>query len=263
MQAALKDLDARHDSQSFMICQRVLLKCHEIIFGDLPPPISGPYSSLNLPFRSRFARRKIKHHSEPAMVGIGVVLAGVPGMPQLTEIMGEVAVEQGRIPEAGAEVRNFESQDHDFDFGLNSSISTSHTDDEGDDDSDTPSPPYDQLHSDPRSVPNLTLPGSNTSTISRQRRNEAAQTAPALPLHLRGMRRSRISDDPLGQLDSEPISSPYQSSPSISSSRPPLRSASTNVVDVLLATYDSTSQMHLLRSHFCRSEVCARISMII
>ncbi|KAJ6547580.1 kinase-like domain-containing protein [Mycena capillaripes] len=253
MQAALRDLSSSPNrSQSFVICQRVLHKCHEIIFGDLPPPAPTPYATLNLPFQSRFSRRKVKPYFEPAVIGISMILAGTPGMPQLTEIMGEVAVEQGRVEEDGAPFKSVESQDDDIaSYGSPSSASLSIEDgDEDELDDDLPGGNH--------SSPELVLPNGTTSTrmqsLGRRRTVEAAQTAPALPLHFRNIRRSTQSDDPLGQLDAESIT-PYQSSPSISSARPPQRTASLSLADVLLENYDTPSQVHLLRSQYCRSEI--------
>ncbi|KAF9069597.1 kinase-like domain-containing protein [Rhodocollybia butyracea] len=228
MQAALKDLSSSpHRSPSFVICQRVLHKCHEIIFGDLPTPVI-PYPSITVPFRSLFPRKKIKAHMEPAIVGIGMVLAGSPGMPRLTDIMGQVSVEQGRVEDS--EIKSIESEDSDED-GI----------------SPIPSPPS----------PDDSEDQEEPSTLLARRRGPA-QTVPALPLHLHGLRRSRHSQDPLGQLDAEQLTQrmqteSYQSSPSISSARAtPFR---TNHVDALLANYDLASQVHLLKGHYCRSEV--------
>lgn len=246
MQAALKDLAPRHGSQSFKICQRLLHRCHEIIFHDLPPAsVSTPYSALtmSLPFSSRFTRKKIKSHCQPALIGIGMILSSV-AFPQLTEIMGEVAIEQGRAEDEGTELRSIETGDQDI-AGSTGSPSLPYSAEEPDGlEPETP-------------APDLVLPNSNISStpIPTALRTSlpAAQTAPALPLHLLKLRRSRLSEDPLGQLD-EPIQSPYQSSPSLSS-RPPPRSASVNIADVILRTYDQPSQMYLLRSYYCRSEV--------
>lgn len=227
MQAALKDLSSSpHRSPSFVICQRVLHKCHEIIFGDLPTPVI-PYPSITVPFRSLFPRKKIKAHMEPAIVGIGMVLAGSPGMPRLTDIMGQVSVEQGRVEDS--EIKSIESEDSDED-GI----------------SPIPSPPS----------PDDSEDQEEPSTLLARRRGPA-QTVPALPLHLHGLRRSRHSQDPLGQLDAEQLTQrmqteSYQSSPSISSARAtPFR---TNHADALLANYDLASQVHLLKGHYCRSE---------
>lgn len=261
MQAALRDLDlAHHESRSFIICQRVLLKCHEIIFGDLPPPAITPYAAINLPFQARFARRKIKHHAEPVFVGIGVLLAGVPALPQLTDIMGEVAIEQGRIDDGGNEYKTVQMQDDDVAHGVRRSQSSRATIDVGNDDDDTDHSSSEegsgqkiQKHDPTKpSVP----PVPRRNPLARRRTVGPAQTTPALPLHLRTPRRPRLSDDPLGQLDYEPITTPYQSSPSISAGRPPPRSGSFNIAESLLQKYDFPSQVHLLRSHYCRSEVC-------
>lgn len=246
MQAALQDLAASHDSKSFLICQRLLHSCHEIIFRDLPStPISAPYSAmtLTLPFHSRFTRKKIKHHPEPTLVGIGMVLASC-ALPPLTQTIGAVAVEQGRVEDQPTDLRGIDTGEDD--------VSGPHitTEPDSGDDADPETP-----------APDLVLPKSNVSStpipVTIRTTTPAAQTAPALPFHIRTttVRRSRLSEDPLGQLD-EPIQSPYQSSPSISAySRPLPRSASVSMADVILRTYDQPSQMYLLRSHYCRSEV--------
>ncbi|KAL0581710.1 Phosphatidylinositol 4-kinase pik1alpha (PI4-kinase)(PtdIns-4-kinase) [Marasmius crinis-equi] len=241
MQAALQDF-IHPESKSFSICQRVLHKCHDIIFSDLPP-VSSPYATLSLPFRSRFARKKIKHHTEPAIVGIGMVLAGTPALPKLTEIMGEVAIEQGRIEEEGAEMRSIQTKGDDLATGSTVIMQEGQDDDETDADADDSEP-----------VRNDILP-PNPADQSRRTTVGPAQTVPALPLHLQNIRRSRNSEDPLGQLDAEPVASPYQSSPSISSRPLASRTSSHNYADTLLQTYDIQSQIHLLKSHYCRSEV--------
>jgi hypothetical protein len=255
MQASLKDLSlARTDSQSFAICQRVLHKCHEIIFGDLPSPYTAPYAALSLPPQSWFPRTKVKHNVEPSLVGIGVVLAGAPGMPLLTEAVGQVAIEQGRAEE-GANTRSVETLDDERATGGGSTPALQinvDDDDEGDAHDD---PDGDEMYptsSVPREIKATTRPG----VLTRRRTVAAAQTVPALHLHLRTIQRSRASEDPLGQLDTEHVATPYLSSPSISSARPAPRSASVNLADGLLETYDKGSQLQLLRSHYCRSEVC-------
>ncbi|KAF7363461.1 Phosphatidylinositol 4-kinase [Mycena sanguinolenta] len=256
MQAALRDLSSSPNrSQSFIICQRVLHKCHEIIFADLPPPAPAPYSALSLPFQSRFSRKKVKPHFEPAVIGISMILAGTPGMPQLTEIMGQVAVEQGRVEEEGTQLKSVEAQDEEVaSYGSPTSSRLSLDEDADDmDELEENQPRRNFNHSSPALV---RLPGSTGSTnLGRRRTVEAAQTAPALPLHLQHFRRSTQSDDPLGQLDAESIATPYQSTPSISSARPQPRSASMSMADALLGSYDMPSQVHLLRSQYCRSEI--------
>ncbi|KAJ9096017.1 hypothetical protein QFC21_005381 [Naganishia friedmannii] len=174
MQTALKDLIAQqgrkqsakrnHVATSFQICQRVLHRCHEIIFGDPPEQSTSPYrsspaspraSSVNVgrtiagtlagsggPGTRRGAelmaststpapasatrapdaqrrqpptalwkygnnlrekhnqrtKRRINAHIPPALVGMGVILAGTPGMPALEGLTGQIALMQGRRP---------------------------------------------------------------------------------------------------------------------------------------------------------------------
>jgi hypothetical protein len=131
MSAALRDLinTRATNPQPFMICQRVLHRCHEIIFGDAPDPSQSPYKSLpTTPYgstvavsrsnsrkmptarvgeaakrvatglRDRCRQQKVNAHIPAALVGMGVVLAGGPGMPDLVEMTGQVAVTQGRRP---------------------------------------------------------------------------------------------------------------------------------------------------------------------
>ncbi|KAK7014850.1 phosphatidylinositol 4-kinase [Favolaschia claudopus] len=251
MQAALRDLSSSPNrSQSFIICQRVLHKCHEIIFADLPPPAPTPYSALSLPFHSRFSRKKVKTHFEPAVVGISMVLAGTPALPQLTEIMGQVAVEQGRVEEEGTQLKSVETQDDEVaSYGSPSSSKLSLDEEEEDvDELEEHPPPRGFAYSSPNLFSNGHTRSGRHGTI------EAAQTAPALPLHFRNIRRSTQSDDPLGQLDAELITTPYQSTPSVLSARPP-QTRSMSMADVLLGNYDIPSQVHLLRSQYCRSEI--------
>ncbi|KAK0240113.1 kinase-like protein [Armillaria nabsnona] len=250
MQASLRDLSGtRHDSKSFLICQRILHQCHEIIFGDLPPPVPAPYSSICSSFQSRFTRKKIKHHVEPSLVGLGVVLAGAPAMPMLTEIVGQVAIEQGRIDDEGTGYRSIDRHGDEVAPAASPNLTKASLDSNCDDHDDA-----DDLSDDSQHTPS---PGfmSNEDKTVRPRAIGPAQTAPSLPLHLSGIRKSRLSEDPLGQLDTEQIVSPYQSSPSVSASRHPPRSVSTSYADGLLQSYDGPSQTHLLRSHYCRSEI--------
>ncbi|KIJ69371.1 hypothetical protein HYDPIDRAFT_164930 [Hydnomerulius pinastri MD-312] len=249
MQASLQDLAKSPNTQSFLVCQRTLHRCHEIIFADLPPPVSGPYSGLSLPFQSRFARRKVKSRVEPALVGIGLVLAGTPAMPRLTDVMGEVALQQGRVDEEGADLKSVETEDE----LAQGSLPTTTDSGEDDDNASDEKPEDEQKTSespDADTTPSRSIPG-------RRRTIVGAQTSPAL-VHLRNVHRSRLSEDPLGQLDPSPparVSSPYQSSPSIPSSQSPLRQNGISTADVLLQRYDLQSQSYLLRSQYCHSEV--------
>ncbi|KAI6028422.1 kinase-like protein [Pisolithus orientalis] len=237
MQASLQDLSACPNSPAFQVCQRTLHRCHEIIFADLPSPASVPYSGLTVSFQSRFARKRVKPHVEPALVGIGLVLAGAPVMPGLTEIMGEVALQQGQaegdvIEEKGANT-NEEPP----------ASAPSGSSDAAEDDSNT----SDEKVEDDGC---LRIGGSVAKTII------GARTSPALTL-VHNLHRSHLSEDPLDQLD--PLNpalppNPYQSLPSIPSSHSPLRQ-STLPADTLLERYDIQSQSYLLRSHYCQSEI--------
>ena len=251
MQASLKDMStSRYDSRSFIICQRVLHKCHEIIFGDLPSPGVSPYSTLDLSFNARLTRKKIRPHAEPALIGLGMVLAGAPGMPVLTQIMGEVAIEQGRTDDDGNDLRSLERDDEAAGVPISEPEANEETQDKDDQDSSTSKEDIPEFMS---TITTTTSKGE-AGAITRRRTISAAQTVPALPLHLRLIRKSRASEDPLGQSDSEQASTPFQSSPSIATRMPP-RSNSTSRADSLLEKFDSASQMQLLRSHYCRSEV--------
>ena len=263
MQAHLKDLAVtRYDSESFHICQRVLNQCHEMIYGDLPA--SGtPYTSLNLPTLPGFIRKKVKSNVHPALVGIGMVLVGAPGMPALTDIMGSVAIEQGRFDDQGEDLRSLDNPE-----GLvrtTSGTSNEEKDDEDDSDleDDTKKTQRDStsLMESRMPVSAARLGGQSRKDGSRSRRQTiAVQTSPALPLHLRDPRKSRLSEDPFGQNDPPSIAmvpspSPFQSTPTFSGTRHFRRPNSLTSADVLLQKYDIEAQKFLLRTHYCRSEV--------
>ncbi|EAU88528.2 atypical/PIKK/PI4K protein kinase [Coprinopsis cinerea okayama7 len=248
MQAALNDLSVqRRNTQSFAVCQRVLHKCHEIIFSDLSPAPSGPYSISNLSPLLR--RHKIKHHAEPVIVGIGTMLAGAPGMPRLTAIMGDVAIEQGRAEE-DFDDRTAVGPRSEDDLAPPAVSARTSLDEDDDDQEGSPSS-EESLPAKP------TLP-SNSALLARRKTVTGAQTVPTLPLHLRSLRKPRLSDDPLGQLETDSFNTPSHSSPSLTSalmSGRPLRSAMMNPADILLERYDHEAQTQLLRNHFCMSEV--------
>jgi phosphatidylinositol 4-kinase len=102
------------------------------------------------------------------------------------------------------------------------------------------------------------LEGANfeSSIAGRQQHevNRAVWTSPNLLE--KEKRQPRFSDDPLGQLD--PISPPAvtQSVPSLTSVKQSRQGSPSNASEFLLNRYDFGSQIHLLRGHFCRSEVC-------
>ncbi|KAH8106978.1 kinase-like protein [Cristinia sonorae] len=242
MQAALKDLSSSpHDSPSFLVCQRVLLQCHEIIFGDVFKN-TVPYSTLETPNLPGSRQKKVKSLVQPAFVGLGLTLAGAPGLPQLTSVMGEVAVEQGRVDEDYGNVRSLEQDDEvTRRVSIPSGDSTAQLDE---DEAETPTEVV-ILQAAPKERPTTT-----------RRQTFAAQTSPALPLHLKPVK-PRLSEDPFGQNEasSQPtVTSPFVSTPLLPSSKQSSRSDSVHIKD-LFKKYDFRTQSHMLRSHFCRSEV--------
>src|ERR1700761_2317060 len=95
MQAHLKDLaKGARESKTFVVCERVLQLCHSFIYNTIYPndvQVSHLTNTLN-----RSTAEKLPAHLHAGLVGIGMMLAGVPGMPKITEIMGDVAIKQGR-----------------------------------------------------------------------------------------------------------------------------------------------------------------------
>ncbi|KIY43419.1 hypothetical protein FISHEDRAFT_53124 [Fistulina hepatica ATCC 64428] len=250
MQAYLKDLsNTPHDSKSFIICQRMLHKCHKIIFGDVPSPATGPYAGLPTSIQTPFSRRRVNHHALPAVIGMSIMLAGAPAMPELTAVMGEVAIEQGRAEEGTHELRGVEVPEDQGAPALTPSVSMQALPDSAPRNEDEE--PDGRLSVE--SLPRSPRPGPREEP-NRRRTVGPSQTVPALPLHLKDKRKPRLSDDPFGQYDNEITLSPYQSSPIFSARRTP-HSAPVNIGDALLKRYDTPSQMQLLRGHYCRSEV--------
>lgn len=222
-------------------------KCHEIIFADQLLPTNSPYAGLVLPAYTR--RQKIKQHVEPVLVGLGVILASTPGMPHLVETMGPVAIEQGRRDEDNANIRSVEVDDTGAVMTASPQVSPDEVD-------ETESPASWDGNTQAQSIflPHF-LPSQPGNLLSR-RSTIGAQTLPALPLHLQTKHRSRHSEDPLGQLESQEVTLvPYQSSPSLPSARTPSRSTATQRADSLLEQLDSQSQIHLLRGNYFQNEV--------
>ncbi|EPQ29592.1 uncharacterized protein PFL1_02811 [Pseudozyma flocculosa PF-1] len=93
-QASLYDLSSQPHTASFQICQRIFNKCQRILFDDpLRASSSSPYGASS----ARPAPEKISPHNPLAsIVGIGAVLASVPGMPRLADVSGRIAIEQAR-----------------------------------------------------------------------------------------------------------------------------------------------------------------------
>ncbi|KZV64921.1 hypothetical protein PENSPDRAFT_638963 [Peniophora sp. CONT] len=255
MQAAFKDYSANPQSPQALICQRTLLMCHELIFGDLPPPDTIPYPSLATGprYRPLFARKKVKPHAIPALIGMGLTMAGSVAHPTLANIMVPVAIEQGRADLLGLELRSLQRNDEDVAHSAaTSSMSLNKDAGEGsdsDDDAATPAQPTRDSSSSPESSGRKRSP-------RRKLLHGAASTSPSLPMHLKKPRKPRFSDDPLGQLDQDEIpKAATYSSPALSSARQARTSSSLNEQEALLAKYAPQAQRELLRKHFCRSEV--------
>ncbi|KAF8710889.1 PI3 PI4-kinase family, partial [Rhizoctonia solani] len=264
MQATLNDLSQSQSrrgttkSESFAICQRVIHKCHDIVYGDPPEPAGGPYSSLPVHPRSRFGHKRVKPHAMPALVGMGTMLAGAPGMPALTPVSGQVAIEQGRREEPhqlSGVVRDLQDEGR-----VSTSSRTGSVVDEDEDtgyDSPAPGPsgPTPKPTPKPSKLSIFTHSTSSIQTVAAQ----AARTTPSLTT-----RPPRMSDDPFGQLDPPTPPSkqstlpPVHSTPSIGL-RPGLnRATSLNHYahqESLLNQYDPFTQSQLLRGHYCRGEV--------
>ncbi|CEL51583.1 phosphatidylinositol 4-kinase [Rhizoctonia solani AG-1 IB] len=263
MQATLNDLSQAQSrrgttkSESFAICQRVIHKCHDIVYGDPPEPTGGPYSGLPVHPRSRFGHKRIKPHAIPALVGMGTMLAGAPGMPALTPVSGQIAIEQGRREEP----HQLSGVVRDLQEGEARVSTSSHTGSIVNDDDDTG---YDSPGSGP-SIPAPKHKPSNLSIFTQSASSiqtvtaQAARTSPSLTT-----RPPRMSDDPFGQLDPPTPPSkqstlpPVHSTPSIGL-RPGLnRASSLNHYahqESMLNQYDPFTQSQLLRGHYCRGEV--------
>ena len=260
MQASLRDFsNVNHNPESRLICQRTLLMCHELIFGEIPPPPASAYPCLSFPHLPQFLRKKVKPRLHPALLGMGVMLASTPGLPTLSRVVGEVAIEQGRLDQQGEDAKSLERYGDDLVRGKAVSPYDRPTDDDEVDSHSEDAKDEEVPERPPASFEGANLEGG---IAERQQHevNRAARTSPDLSLPRKKERPPRFSDDPLGQLD--PITPPAvtQSVPSLSSIRQTHQPNSSNPSDILLSRYDSGSQVHLLRCHFCRSEVCGCLS---
>lgn len=285
MQASLNDLASdKRNTPSFVICQRVLQKCHELVFED--PSSSSPttYPSLIIPFRSRFLTKKVKPHLEPAVVGIGCILAGVPGLPQVSEEVGDVAIVQGQRETTATRPRLVNIEDADTDnvikiLNPEMSVSTEAADQgtitpSDEDDEFDISPDSFDTKSQPVPIRNDAGTSSETSMSQVQQqafsvfakfRNlniKAARTTPAL-IHMHGQLAD--SSNPRSIEGSQPdsfistsrahVHSHCLSTPAISELKSLPVLSHIHSMDSLLQKYDLDSQRLILRGHYLRLEV--------
>lgn len=259
MQAHLRDLALNsQNSKPFTICQRVLHRCHEIIFEDSPGLVKGPYSTIKVQSRKVLQRKRVKPHMQPAIIGMALIIAGAPGLPLLTKVAGEMSVEQGKAADDESNLRSLEPQG-DIGFVPSPARATEANEDEDRDD-DEQANGATQPRDDPDKIDGRVMERESDRLLYRvlsqsQKMQEAAQTTPVLS-STDSPRISASADDPFGQLDESPTSSqPFQSSPAISNSRKLRRSGSTSLVDAIMQSYDTPTQRRLLQGHYCRSEV--------
>lgn len=109
-QAALFDLSANPHTDSFQICQRVFNQCQRLLYDDplADTDLVASHSGSSVALGSSLRRRlRIKARSKKGdkilpsnvlscFVGMGAVVASVPGMPRLAAFSGQAAIEQGR-----------------------------------------------------------------------------------------------------------------------------------------------------------------------
>lgn len=285
MQSALRDLAPTRKTNPgpFLICQRILSRCHEIIFGDTPDPSHSPYRSLPASHSSTPRTKKsrqpkslrVNPHAVPALVGMGVMLAS-PGMRGLAELAGGWAVRQGRRPmddegrsrvevdkAGGSDGRQLESGP-----SGGSMTDSPAGEDEGEDDgamaeqaarrgSDlhppVSAPVPSRMVRASTTTPNLHSPPSDprtsSPTLSRSTTPQPKGTDPFSQL-------AATSPSSASHPGTPPRHQPFHSVPEFSQSngrhaptdRPP-------PPDVLLSSYSIDAQRQLLRSHYCRSEI--------
>jgi hypothetical protein len=274
MQAALHDLTPTRQTnpRPFLICQRVLHRCHEILFGDPPESSRSPYRSLpHSPAVSTMAlhsakalaavlkpdipraKVKVNQHALAAMVGMGVII-GSQGMPELRSTAGQWAVMQGRQPrDEDAEGRaRVEDAEEGADVPKGSVLDTRKTPMDGSDEerensisAGTPPKPKENTASHPaRTVPNLISP-SRLSTEYNHFNNRTPASEAVDP----------FSQDTDPGLSSSPRPhQPYHSVPDLSRNRAPRPGHAPSAED-LLSGHNIDVQRQMLRSHYCRSQI--------
>jgi hypothetical protein len=265
MQSALRDLTPTRTTNPgpFLICQRILSRCHEIIFGDTPEPSSSPYRSIGQSQSSKSKKTRqpkalrVNAHAAPALIGMGVMIAS-PGMSGLADLAGGWAVRQGRRPLDDDEGRSRVEVDK---AGGSDGL-LKKGGEEGDDSGDEQAGPSSHHIT-------LTPPGGSGKPLSGP-----SMTTPNLYSPATGSTISRSTTpqpkgtDPFGQL---PPASPFEMNRSETASPrhqpfhsvPEFTQVNGRYVPTdrlpapenLLASYSLDAQRQLLRSHYCRSEI--------
>lgn len=210
-------------------------------------------------------RNRVKHHLEPAIIGISCVL-GAPGLPTLTRIIGQVALDQGRAEDRESNMRSLEPRNDESPIpspSLQGNVGTEDEDaEDAEDDKDENERTGEEAQATEDGGPNSNGDEPQKKRLifkahsQSQPMREAAQTTPVFSTITDGIRRSVAIDDPFGQLDVSSTSVlPYRSSPAIPASKKTRQSESGNVVETLIQEYDPDTQRRLLQAHYCRSEV--------
>ncbi|ORX34569.1 kinase-like domain-containing protein [Kockovaella imperatae] len=268
MQAALRDLTPTRNTnpRPFLICQRVLHRCHQIIFGDTPEPSKSPYRSLpQSPTASvtglipttpidgdkvHSPPTKVKPHVQAAMVGMSVMLAATPAMPALADLAGQWAVIQGRrVVDDRKESRDRVELDRSEGADGVPKRDVSRQTSEDDVQSEDESRPSMTVQSTAHLSPPIASPPSVSSPQFVDITNSPSLSTPR-----------QKGEDPFGQ---EPVPttdySPFYSVPEFSAQKanPAVRRLQPNppTAELILASYSQDAQRQLLRSHYCRSEI--------
>ncbi|KAI9317864.1 kinase-like domain-containing protein [Dichotomocladium elegans] len=95
LQAYISDLSAAPNSPSFELCKRVLNKCQAIVFSENNPVLDTELADASASLSLGMATHRVRENVMPAVVGIGVILAGI-GQPLMTRSAGDIAIAQGR-----------------------------------------------------------------------------------------------------------------------------------------------------------------------
>lgn len=289
MQSALRDLAPTRKTNPgpFLICQRILSRCHEIIFGDTPDQSHSPYGSLAASSSNSSKATKTRQpkslrvnaHAGAALIGMGVMLAA-PGMSGLSDLAGGWAVRQGRRPldddEGRARVEVDKSGgsdgrqlDRHNGGGVGKNAAEDDWDSAGEEYATTSSP----KHYQQQITTSPALSGPTTQNMARASTTVPNLYSPSTAHQVSSPNLSRSTTpqpkgtDPFSQLPSTTPSStshpstpsrhqPYHSVPELAHSNGRLiHTDRAPAPEALLSAYSIDTQRQLLRSHYCRSEI--------